>query len=116
MYWFWASIEWYESEKTSVPGDDINTTSFVELTIAFQFITGINPCHGRHDDPEKSTLLERMHIFNSATKAMEGILKSKMQPGNRVQVTDALVRLRFAKGPVVEGRPNFLFRKHYTAI
>ena len=76
----------------------------------------INPCHGRHGNPEKSTFFERMHIFNSATKAMEGILKCRMHPGNRVQDTDALVRLRFAKGPGVEGRHNLLLRKHYAAI
>ena len=35
IYWLWASLEWYKSEETSVPGDDITTTSFAELTIAF---------------------------------------------------------------------------------
>ena len=34
----------------------------------------------------------------------------------RVQNTDALVRLRFTRGPGVEGRPNFPFWKHYTAV
>ena len=41
---------------------------------------------------------------------------AKLHLGKRVQDTDALVRLRFAKGPGVEGRPNFLLWKHYTAI
>ena len=41
---------------------------------------------------------------------------AKLHHGKRVQDTDAFVRLRFTKGPVVEGRPNFLFWKHYTAI
>ena len=56
-----------------------------------------------------------MHIFNSATKAMEEILQAKMHLGNIVQNTDAFVRLRFPKGPGVEGRPNFLLWKHYAA-
>ena len=36
IYWFWASIEWYTSEATIDPEDDVNTTSFAELMIAFQ--------------------------------------------------------------------------------
>ena len=55
-------------------------------------------------------------MFNSATKAMEGILKCRMHLGNKMQDTDALVRLRFAKGPEVEGRLNIPLWKHYTAI
>ena len=55
-----------------------------------------------------------MHIFNSATKAMEEIMQANMHLGNRVQNIDAPVRLRFAKGPGVEGRPNFPLW-HYTA-
>ena len=47
---------------------------------------------------------------------MEDILKKKMHPGNRVQDSDTLVKLRFAKGPGVEGRPNLPFWKHDTAI
>ena len=39
LYWFWASVERYQSEATSVPGDDITTTSFAELTIAFHLVT-----------------------------------------------------------------------------
>ena len=65
MYWFWASIEWYESEQTSVPGDDINTTSFAEPTVAFQLITGVNPCYGTHGGPEKFILVEKLHILKT---------------------------------------------------
>ena len=115
IYWFWASLEWYSCDPTSDAGDDITTTSFAELAIAFQLVTGINPCIGRHDDPEKTTLTEIMHIFNSATKSIDEMMAAKMHLGKRVQDTDALVRLRFAKGPV-DGRPNFIFWKHYTAI
>ena len=39
LYWFWTSIEWYLNDETSVPGDDINTTQFAKLTIAFQLTT-----------------------------------------------------------------------------
>ena len=116
IYWFRASLEWYKSDPTQDAGDDITTTSFAELTIAFQFVTGINPCVGRHDDPEKTTLTDRMHIFNSATKALELMVGAKLHPGKRVQDTDALVRERFKGGPGVEGRPNFPLWKHYTAI
>ena len=116
IYWFWASLEWYKSDPIQDAGDDITTTSFAELTIAFQLVTGMNPCVGRHDDPEKTTLTDRMHIFNSATKALELMVGAKLHPGKRVQDTDALVRLRFKGGPGVEGRPNFPLWKHYTAI
>ena len=98
IFWFWASLEWYKSDPTQDAGDDITTTSFAELTIAFQLVTGINPCVGRHDDPEKTTLTDRMHIFNSATKALELMVGAKLHPGKRVQDTDALVRPRFATG------------------
>ena len=62
-----------------------------------------------------SIVVGRMHIFNSAAKGIEDVLKRKMHPGNRVQNKDALVSLRFAKGPGVEGRPNTLFWNHYAA-
>ena len=74
--------------------------------MAFQVITGVNPCNGIRDEPEKTTLMEIMYIFNFATERMEHILKRRMHLGDRVQNTDALVTLRFAKGPGVEGRPN----------
>ena len=100
-----------------MPGDDvINTTSHAELTVAFRLITEVNSCYGIRDEPEKIILMERMHIFNSATKQMEHILRRSMHPGDRVQNTDALVRLRFATGPGVEGRPNILLWSHYAAI
>ena len=35
IYWFWASLEWYSCDPTSDAGDDITTTSFAELAIAF---------------------------------------------------------------------------------
>ena len=57
-----------------------------------------------------------MHIFNSASNALETIMGAKLHTGKRVQDTDALSRLRFKCGPGVEGRPNFLLWKHYTAI
>ena len=69
-----------------------------------------------HENPEKATLMERMHMFNSATEGMEDILKRKMHPGSRVQNTDAVVRLRCAKGPGVEGRPNIPLWKNYAAM
>ena len=48
IYWFRASLEWYSSDPTVDDGDDINTTSFAELSIAFQLVTGINQCIGKH--------------------------------------------------------------------
>ena len=70
LYWFWASLEWYKTKVTSVPGDDITTTSFAELTIAFQFITGVNPCQGTHENLEKTTLYqtENAHLQLSHKK------------------------------------------------
>ena len=61
-------------------------------------------------------MTEIMHIFNSASKALETKIEAKLHPGKRVQDTDAFSRLRFKCGPGVEGRPNFLLWKHYTAI
>ena len=85
IYWFWASLEWYSCDPISDARDDITTTSFAELTIAFQLITGINPCMGRHDDPEKTTLIQRMHILNSATKALEEIMGAKLHPPGKTR-------------------------------
>ena len=77
---FWASIEWYESEQTSVQGDDINITSYADFTVAFQLITSVNLCYGMRDEPEKTTRMERLHIFNYVTKRIEHILKRRMHP------------------------------------
>ena len=34
LYWFWASIQRYDGERTKHEHDDITTTSYVELTVA----------------------------------------------------------------------------------
>ena len=93
-------------ERTKNEHDDITIASYAELTVTFQFITTVNSCDGHQPEPEKTMLKQRMHIFNLAQRMMEEMLKKRVHPGNKVKSTDALVRLRFAKGPGVEGRPN----------
>ena len=63
--------------KTKNDDDDIATSSYAELTVAFQLITGVNPYRGA--DPEKSTLRQRTQVFNSASRRMENIPQDYMQ-------------------------------------
>ena len=114
LYWFWASLEWVSTAPAAA--DDVCASSFAELCIAFQLLTGVVPA--RDADGANPTMHQRIHFFNAASRRLSAITGGPICPGQWLPAPDVLRRLRFQTGPGVEQRfvlPQ-AFWKHFCMI
>lgn len=114
LFWFWASLRWVDEANAS--SDVVQSTSFMELAIAFQLLTGVlaaDPKHGA-----SPTMQQRVHWFRSASKRLEAIIGGSLVPGEWLPTSDVLRRLRFQHGPGVSGRIVLPepFWQHFCAV
>ncbi|CAE7405810.1 unnamed protein product [Symbiodinium sp. CCMP2592] len=114
LYWFWASLEWVD--QVAVGDETVAATSFCELAIAFQLLTGLVP--DMDTAATRTTLQQRAHFFTVASKRLSGILGARLCPGDHVALPDVLRRLRFQTAPGVAGRFSLPadFWRHYCAV
>ena len=100
LYWFWASMPWVD--EAAAEGDVVKATSFVELAIAFQLVTGVLPAFER--DGSNPNMQQRAHFFGAASKRLAAIIGGPIAPGELLPMPDVLRRLRFQHAPGVAGR------------
>ncbi|CAE7944048.1 TU20, partial [Symbiodinium necroappetens] len=114
LYWFWASLEWVD--QVQVGNEVVNTTSYCELAIAFQLLTGLVP--DADTTARGSTMQQRGHFFAAASKRLAAILGSQLCPGASAPLPEVLRRLRFQHSPGVEGRFSLPsdYWQHYCAV
>ena len=114
LYWFWASLEWVD--QVQVGDEVINTTSYCELAVAFQLLTGLVP--DADTTAAGASMQQRGHFFTAASKRLAAILGSQLCPGANHPQPDVLPQLRFQHSPGVEGRFSLPsdYWQHYCAV
>ena len=91
LYWFWASLRWVH--EAAAVDDTVTATSYIELAIAFQLVTGVLPADAKAGDAP--SMQQRGHFFAAASKRLSAILGAPLAPGKPAAQPDVLRRLRF---------------------
>lgn len=114
LYWFWASLEWVDQAPAN--NEVVSATSYCELAIAFQLLTGLVP--DADTTAGGTNMQQRGHFFAAASKRLAATLGSQLCPGACAPQPDVLRRLRFQHSPGVEGRFSLPsdYWQHYCAV